>query len=140
MSWLGDLYPCYGDHESQKPDNTIPVLSEGSSDINNGFGGKFVWLVASYHNNRPTAISDIRIVITDNEKPGQLDLARGAGGLFRYLETTTNGGSKVAELRLLRRKEPATRETFHGLGYTGWTNDINDGRGGDFLYLVWRNE
>ncbi|KAL2819611.1 hypothetical protein BDW59DRAFT_164937 [Aspergillus cavernicola] len=140
MGWVGDLFPAYGDHESEKPDNTIPVLGDGSSDINAGFGGKFVWLVASYHNNRLSAMSDIKVVITDAEKPGQMDLAKGAGGLFRYLETTTSGSSKVAELRLLRRKEQVTRETIHGLGYNGWTSDINGGRGGDFLHLVWRNE
>ncbi|KAL3479833.1 hypothetical protein BJX99DRAFT_255269 [Aspergillus californicus] len=143
MSYLGQIFPDFGDHENQKADNTIPVVSHGtnaSADINNGFGGKFVWLIASYHNNHSTAISDIRIAITDNERSGEDDLARGAGGQFRYIEINHDGGTKIAELRLLRSNEQATQALINSLGYNGWSNDINGGRGGDFLYLMWKNE
>ncbi|KAL2061454.1 hypothetical protein VTL71DRAFT_7727 [Oculimacula yallundae] len=138
--WVGSVFPSYGDHLSDKPDNTISVIDNANGDINHGMGGKFVWLVAQYHGNWSTAISDIRVVISDTLGNGASDLAKGAGGKFRYLEFQKGGSTRAAQLTLLRSSKKVTSDRVHELGYSGWTSDINTGRGGDFLHLIWKNE
>jgi len=79
-------------------------------------------------------------VISDNLGAGASDLAKGAGGKFRYLEFQKGGSTRVAKLTLLRSTEKVTSDEVQKLGYNGWTSDINEGRGGNFLHLIWKNE
>ncbi|PYI23985.1 hypothetical protein BO99DRAFT_428252 [Aspergillus violaceofuscus CBS 115571] len=139
--WLNSLYPVYGDHENEKPSNTIPVVDDKNGDINAGFGGKYVWLVANYIRDPQNCLHNIKIVVSDTEKPGQMDLTKKAGGQYRYLETSTVAaeGFGISNLKLLRSTDEVSSTDLRGLGYRGWTADINAGRGGDYLYLVWRN-
>ncbi|KAJ5645898.1 hypothetical protein N7490_002270 [Penicillium lividum] len=139
MGYLGQIFPFISNDESSEPGNRIPVVDGNSPDINNGFGGKFVWIVASYHNNESTAISDIKIDIQDEQDTGRHDLASGTGGKFRYLSWRNDGSKKITTLQLLRRRDQVTWDTVRNLGFDGWTSDINAGRGGDFLHLVWKH-
>ncbi|RAL10216.1 uncharacterized protein BO97DRAFT_144237 [Aspergillus homomorphus CBS 101889] len=136
--WLSNIYPVYGDHESEKPNEAIPVVDNKNGDINAGFGGKYVWLVANYFHDSEYGIAEIKVVISEDEKPGQLDLAKGAGGQYRYLETSTHGEYGISSLKLLRSGEEVTSENFKSQGFHGWSSDVNAGRGGDYLYLVWK--
>lgn len=99
---------------------------------------RFIWLVADFHDNKPSAISQIRIDIQDEQDNGRQDLAAGTGGKFRYLAWRTDGNEKITEVQLLRRQSPVSWETLRDLGFQGMSNDINAGRGGDFLHLVWK--
>ncbi|RAH79623.1 hypothetical protein BO86DRAFT_381103 [Aspergillus japonicus CBS 114.51] len=130
--------PVYGDHASDKPDNTIPVLNNDNGDINAGYGGKFVWLVAQYHDERGTGISDIRVVFSDHAREGALDLAKGAGGLYRYLEFRYGGEGErhVKQVVLARRSEPMTAATAQRLGFQDFSDNIDHGRR-SFIYLLW---
>ncbi|OJJ99064.1 hypothetical protein ASPACDRAFT_120160 [Aspergillus aculeatus ATCC 16872] len=77
-------------------------------------------------------------MVSDTEKPGQMDLAKGAGGQYRYLETSTVAaeGFGISNLKLLRSTDEVSSTDLRGRGYRGWTTDINAGRGGEYLYLV----
>jgi hypothetical protein len=99
---------------------------------------RFIWLVAGFHNHKPSAISQIRIDIQDEQDNSRRDLAAGTGGKFRYLAWRTDGNEKITEVQLLRRQSPVSWETLRDLGFQGMSNDINAGRGGDFLHLVWK--
>lgn len=100
---------------------------------------RFVWLIADFHNYKPSAISNIRIDYQDKEDPGRQDLAAGTGGKFRYLAWRTDGEKKITEVQLLRRQSPVSWDTLRSLGFQGMTDDINAGRGGDFLHIVWKH-
>lgn len=97
-----------------------------------------MWLVANYHNYKPSAISQIRIDIQDQQESGRQDLASGTEGKFRYLAWRTDGEQKITNIQLLRRQSQVTLEIVRALGFQGMTGGINAGRGGDFLYLVWK--
>ncbi|GLI77125.1 hypothetical protein PoHVEF18_005410 [Penicillium ochrochloron] len=138
MGYLGQIFAVIQEGTGQQPSNTIRVVDNNGADINGGFGGKFIWLVAEFHNNKSSAISNIRIDYEDKEDPGRQDLGSGTGGKFRYLAWRTDGEKKITDVQLLRRQSPVSWDTLRGLGFEGMTDDINAGRGGDFLHIVWK--
>ena len=65
------------------------------------------------------------------------DFAKGTGGDYRYLllERDAAQAAKVTVVALLRlAKEMHSRPA----GWDGNTPDINKGRGGTYLYLLWK--
>ncbi|KAJ5538204.1 hypothetical protein N7494_007683 [Penicillium frequentans] len=138
MGYLGQIFATISDDEGSRPSNIISVVDGNGADINGGFGGKFVWLTATFHDNEPSALSQIAIDIQDAQDNDRSDLASGTGGQFRYLTWRTDGDRKITNVQLLRRKDQVSSDTLHGLGFQGMSNDINGGRGGDFLHLVWK--
>ena len=76
------------------------------------------------------------------ESAGGKDLAAGTGGDYRYLVQAPNDeGSpeiKAIEIAFLRSDSAVHGDRFDTLAWDAWTTDINEGRGGDYLYLVWR--
>ena len=64
------------------------------------------------------------------------DLAKGAGGDFRYLKAVPDAknASKIMALKLYRSNGPVW--TFPAM-YAGCTGDINVNRGKTYLYLMW---
>jgi hypothetical protein len=99
---------------------------------------RFAWLVAESHNNKSSAISNIRIDYQDKEDPGRQDLGAGTGGKIHYLAWRTDGEKKITDVQLLRRQRPVSWDTLRGLGFEVMTDDINAGRGGDFLQMAWK--
>lgn len=87
--------------------------------------------------NSSSAATNVRITIQSENDPKYQDLAKGAGGDYRYLRIEKDGSQKITNIRLLRRKEDTSFETIKALGFDGYSTDINKGRGGDYLYLVW---
>ncbi|KAM5536439.1 hypothetical protein V8D89_009875 [Ganoderma adspersum] len=77
-------------------------------------------------------------IVIQGDADGSLkDLAKGAGGDFRYvlaIKDVTKEG-KVTQVVLLRL-EGALRG--RPLGWVGNTIDINKNRGKTFLYLLWK--
>jgi hypothetical protein len=101
-------------------------------------GGEYVWLRAKRATAPKMMVDNIWTHIGD-EKEGQLDLSKGAGGSYRYF-LTSNDMSKeryVTEVRLWRSDD---KQFQAPAGYEGKTGDINSGRGGDYLYLVWKTK
>lgn len=119
-------------------DHELPIggdeLGAGCGrDVNRGFGGKFVYLVPEWTADPSQAVSEIKVVFSKDPMPGMVDLAAGAGGLYRYLY-------------MIRPSTPQPRITWIDLKRSGqgdlpaghdWVSeDLNKERGGDFLWLV----
>ncbi|KAE8352222.1 hypothetical protein BDV28DRAFT_5583 [Aspergillus coremiiformis] len=137
MSYLRDISISYGDNPSSEPSDGIHTVDANNADINSGFGGKYVWLSPKWQSNTSDAVSNIRIIIQDNADGNYSDLAKGAGGDYRYLRLERDGSRKIKRIQLLRRKDEVDFGTVQALGFDGYSSDINKGRGGDYLYLVW---
>jgi hypothetical protein len=84
------------------------------------------------------ALTSVKAVKSDNNDPNYSDVASGAGGKYRYLipEVDKSKSKKIGKMTLWRfwnGYRPATER----ITSDDWTADINDGRGGDYLYLGW---
>jgi hypothetical protein len=97
-------------------------------DINKGYKGDHVWLRPIYTYNPSEAVNCFHVEIHKNQRYESLgDLARGAGGAYRYLVPSNSGGSdKIRDVWL--------SDLQNGRGFT---KDINEGRRGRFLFLNW---
>ncbi|PIL26817.1 hypothetical protein GSI_11078 [Ganoderma sinense ZZ0214-1] len=128
----------YGDQPSQAPSERVRELHGESDDINYQYGGKYVWLVPRYTSSYSTAAVGFEIVIQGDANGSLKDLAKGAGGDFRYLlpikDVTKE--AKVTQVALLRLDGDLGRRPA---GWSGNTIDINKNRGKTFLYLLWKN-
>ncbi|KAG6875389.1 hypothetical protein C0992_004019 [Termitomyces sp. T32_za158] len=87
------------------------------------------------------ALTNVDLVIQSQPDTRYDDLAKGAGGSYRYLIPVRQSNQKLfISAFTLARSEVALDEVpekiWHSLPQ-GATNDINKGRRGDFLYLVW---
>ncbi|KAN0076572.1 hypothetical protein V8E54_006714 [Elaphomyces granulatus] len=138
--YLTDIDVSYGDSPSSEPSDAIRTVDGNNGDINAGMKGKYVWLTPKWSSESSNAVSNIRIIIQKESDPNFEDLAKGAGGDYRYLRLERNGSDKIHALQLLRRKDEVSFETINALGFDGVSTDINKGRGGDYLYLVWKNK
>ncbi|KXJ92488.1 hypothetical protein Micbo1qcDRAFT_204461 [Microdochium bolleyi] len=140
LSQIGDFISrievIYGD---DKPYDTVNELTGGNADINGGHGGDYVWLKVHKATKPSELVSSIWTVHRESHIAGMSDLANGAGGMFRYLhmvhDMTVN--KYVTDIALWRDGSHHD-EVPHG--WDGKTSDINDGRGGDFMYLVWKTK
>jgi hypothetical protein len=65
------------------------------------------------------------------------DLSKGVGRNRRYIVPVVSPSSKdkITEVRLLRSQSPIVRPPE---GYSQISRNINQGNGGDYLYLVWK--
>lgn len=65
------------------------------------------------------------------------DMASGAGGNYRYQEATMSG-TPVTAVALLRTQNAMTGPPSQlSSEFPHISDDINSGRGGDFLYIMW---
>lgn len=65
-------------------------------------------------------------------------LARGSPGKYRFLlPQSVKGEKKIYSMNLLRLGEAMIGAPC---GYDGSTSDINDGRKGGWLYLIWKSQ
>jgi len=98
-------------------------------DINKGYGGDYVWLRPIYTYNSSEGANSFHVEIYDHKHYDKIeDLARGAGGAYRYLVPSHSGNccDKIRDVWL--------SDFQNGRGFT---KDINEGRGGRYLYLNW---
>ncbi|KAJ5322430.1 hypothetical protein N7452_010719 [Penicillium brevicompactum] len=124
----------------EKPSNAINDIDGGSGDINDGLGGGYVWLCPIWTEVKSHAISEIRLRIQSHADSDFQDLAYGAGGDYRYLISIRDDEQKISSISLVRRKDSFDSGDIRQLGYNGWTEDINQDRGGAYLRLVWTLE
>ncbi|KZP10116.1 hypothetical protein FIBSPDRAFT_872971 [Athelia psychrophila] len=129
------------------------------ADINKGHGGKYVWIVPVWTDEKSKAVVGFKVVrrqVADQFSWTNKNLAEAAGGDLRYLVPEMPGGSEEKDLPLLslwlKREGHLTQWTStgeSGLGgiskqalvdgeYHGKSGDINAGRGGDYLYLCYK--
>lgn len=81
------------------------------------------------------AITSIEITARSTSESHR-DMILGVPGCYRYLTTqSTSSSFKIHTVNLLRLSE---RMYDLPEGFTGCTSNINAGRGGDYLYLIWK--
>jgi len=130
------------------------------ADINKGHGGKYVWIVPLYTDDKAKAAIGFNFVkrtAEDQFSWTNRDLAEGAGGNYRYLvperqrDDHSEDGFPILSLSL-KREGTLTQWMQTGedglIGgkfkqavidgeYRGHSGDINAGRGGDYLFLCY---
>ena len=98
---------------------------------------RYVWLVPQYTTEPHRAATGFEIVIQGGQDPALDDLAKGAGGDFRYLLPMQDITQKRKVVQVvLRRQDQDLHRTPDG--WDGRTIDINKNRGKTFLYLLWK--
>jgi len=98
-----------------------------AEDINKGFGGAYVWLEPIYTDNADEAASGFHFWHQSTKDEDYDDLAKGAGGDWRYIKSLHDGEGKVTGVHL----------TEDNTKYEHCTEDLNRKRGGRYLYLCW---
>ncbi|KAH7126014.1 hypothetical protein EDB81DRAFT_698498 [Dactylonectria macrodidyma] len=124
-------------YDDDKPGNTIDEIYGQGADINKGQGGAYVWLRIQWANG-PSEIATSFSVEVGDRNEGRSDLGKGAGGDYRYLVENRGGSEwKIKDVALWRSDDKQEQPPS---GWDGITTDINVGRGGDYLYLVWKTQ
>ncbi|KAI0404132.1 hypothetical protein F4802DRAFT_607591 [Xylaria palmicola] len=139
-SYVSGVKVSYGE---TAPSDKIEEINKGEADINNGFGGEYVWLTTEWTDDLDKAATYFEVRITGSAQAGLDDLAKGAGGDYRYLiaQQDAHVEKKIRRLALYRKSNsegPVTSSDIAGRGYTDFSTDINAGRGGDYLHLIWQ--
>ena len=98
---------------------------------------RYVWLVPRYTRDHSAAAVGFEVVIQGDADGSLKDLAKGAGGDFRYIlpikDVTKD--AKVTHVALLRLESGLRGRP---MGWVGNMIDINKNRGKTFLYLLWK--
>ncbi|TFK64224.1 hypothetical protein BDN72DRAFT_963364 [Pluteus cervinus] len=124
------------------PHGCIEELNTGKPDINAGSGGKYVWLLPKGTDNREQAGNYLHIQITEDAIQGRNDLAAGADGQFRYLRVLLDeqGRVKITKVALYRKSNGEGKVTLDDaarFGFNRGSTNINEGRDGDYLHLIY---
>ncbi|KAG6872773.1 hypothetical protein C0995_006693 [Termitomyces sp. Mi166 len=140
--FISGMTVVYADRASDAPGDRVRDWFGGSDDINYSFGGKYVWLVPQWTTQVSQALTNFDLVIQGEEDPRYDDLAKGAGGDYRYLIPVIRSNQQlfISELTLARSADPMNDlpSIIWSSLPQGATGDINKGREGDYLYLVWQ--
>ncbi|CAL8126624.1 unnamed protein product [Orchesella dallaii] len=136
-SFLQDIDVVYTNDSVSRPSNLISEVNGKNPDINAGYGGEFVWLVARWTTKLDDAASGIQIVVQDNGNNNYMDLAKGAGGAFRYIKMRRDPYSKNKIIKIALYRTPEAEDNPCDGRWQFKTGDINWNRGKDYLYLVW---
>ena len=105
------------------------------------FPFRYVWLVPRYTRTAAHAATAFDFVGQGEHNGRHSDLAKGAGGDFRYLIPVPSARvrGKIVKCGLLRSESYVPLEEAKRLGWTGMSIDLNQGKKGDYLYVVWKN-
>ncbi|PCH32966.1 hypothetical protein WOLCODRAFT_92728 [Wolfiporia cocos MD-104 SS10] len=137
--FVSGIKVIYSNDARDRPREAVTEINDYGDDINKGFRGLHVWLVPQWTNNPRNAAVRFELAIQDVVNPAHWNLAKGAGGDFRYLFPMYNHGQteKITNISLVRHLNEVSEVPTH---YHGMTGDINKGRGGHHLYLIWTIE
>ncbi|KAE8325382.1 hypothetical protein BDV39DRAFT_206921 [Aspergillus sergii] len=149
VRFLHDIEVKIASTERDMPHNHIPVIGDKSADVNRGFGkAKYVWLIPKYITEpdpkkfHSETASSIFISRTDNRWDGYDDIHSGAGGDYRYVRMIRNENArrKITDVAMLRSPsgQRKTMDDVHALGFHGMSSDLNEDRGEEYLYLIWK--
>ncbi|KAK9773261.1 hypothetical protein AB5N19_00159 [Seiridium cardinale] len=126
--------------DNNTPHNALREIDGKSSDLMAGQGGKYSWLVPEWtETEQVEGMTNIHFAHCGSSRDGWADLAEGAGGSYVYLEADWNHSTswKVSDIKLMRSDNALTLDNVRARGYSAMSNDINSGRGHDFLYVIW---
>jgi len=128
---------CITYSKHSKEHGLLKDHNRGSNDLNKGMGGDFTYALPkeTYNPNEAARGFDFRGGSKEDKTNAEFgDYAKGAGGWYRYIIPLTNTSAgnpiKWGDVKLCR-----------GDKAQGWqhTEDINKKRGGDDLYVIWKN-
>ncbi|CDF33130.1 unnamed protein product [Chondrus crispus] len=116
------------------------VERENWGDINRGYGGKYVFLEPVWVDDISQGADNISVQISGGvpgwtKERGQQDMAMGAGGDYRFLDIWHRRDVKEKIVDVVLWGGQLVRIPD---GWTGMTGDLNKGRGGRYLYIVWK--
>ena len=121
---------AYQDGEGASPGYLV-------DDLNEGYGGKYVYIKPIFTSDKSAAASGFDVVIKDvaDNNPLAKDVSKGAGdlgaGKFRYIiPRYIDDSPKVKYINIV---ETLSKED-------SCTQNINKGRGGRTLYLCWHSQ
>ncbi|KZT02322.1 uncharacterized protein LAESUDRAFT_716930 [Laetiporus sulphureus 93-53] len=122
------------------PIDRVREIHGGKTDINAGFEGQYVSLVPEYTTSVDDACTSFDIIIHERSMPGYRDLAGGADGDFRHAVPVKNicENMKITGIKLWRSSDSVNYDQVEDEGFNGMSTNINEGRKGDWLYLVWK--
>jgi len=139
--YLFNLIAMYAGEEYLQPDEVVDEIQGQSSDINSGLGGKYVWLHPEWTSVEEEAISDLSFKKSSTPVRNYNNLAMDTGGDFRYIEASRHGSRMATKVGLFRAQQKLSPEEIKSRiqqsGFTHYSSDINEGRGGNYLYLLW---
>ncbi|XP_021950037.1 uncharacterized protein LOC110847405 [Folsomia candida] len=137
--FLSGIEVVYTKDNSSKPDSIISEVNGKNADLNAGFGGDYIWLVPKWTSRLDQGLTSLRIELQNTEDKAFKDLAKGAGGLYRYLKTVKDVTVKkrISEVALWRTDK--ADEIPGGHPWEGCTSDINQYRKKDYLYICWKS-
>jgi len=132
-TYVGDIY-CTAKDAHSNPKDMVVEHYDKSSDVNKGYGGKYTYVIKKPTNDVSQAATGFKFVQSENAKDRYGgDYASGAGGKYRYIICKRDGTSPIEwdNVKLFRGENSVPQ---------GWssTTDLNQGRGGDYLYLGWK--
>lgn len=100
-----------------------------------------MWLCPEWTVVREEAITELSVERSSTPVRNYNDLAMGAKGDYRYIRGSHDGLDGVTKVGLFRfDKELSPEEIRERIGQSGFSHyseDINKGRGGEYLYLIW---
>lgn len=133
--YVKSISVVYRDSYESQPENALREVNGGSNDINYEFGGSFVFLVPEYTDSPDEALTSLHIEVQSNKDTDLPDLAKGAGGYYRYLvgRSDSNEPKKIVDVALVR----SGLEVGDFGRYEHHTIDINWKRSRTYLYVVW---
>jgi hypothetical protein len=109
-----------------------------SADLNKGFGGNFTYLRVVWTSDASEAAKGFIVTCTPRASSemlgGAVDFVDGRKGGFRYVVRfdPPNEERRVVGVHLVRSTEARVSLSQNQVS----SNDLNHGRGGDFLYIV----
>ncbi|KAI1411549.1 hypothetical protein F5Y13DRAFT_191167 [Hypoxylon sp. FL1857] len=138
IGYIKEMDDVYGDNASDAPSDRVTEFFSGADNINDGY----VWLVPVYTETKAEAATSFDILIRSRPIEGLKNLAKGPDGDYRYIRAVhdTDNNESAIMLTLLRSNEPlSSGEVLSRLGYVwdGGYRNIDEKRGGSFLYFAW---
>ena len=118
---------------SQRSPSSIILVTHSPA-----FACRCVWLVLHYTTDAAKAATSFDVLIQAFEDPKMRDLAKRAGGEFRYVVPRADRrlADKIADVAFVRADSPLARPPAGWHGFS--INDLNKGRKKGCLYVVWR--
>ena len=165
LPYIGEIFITEGDSAHEALSALIAFAPDGyiDCDLNEDAGGNFVYLAYKRTDKKSEAITDLAIfegknpsgskrINVGNGKTARydlivnVDLNSEAGGDYLYLYATTSvdAGDPIRSLRISDEevsltKNGITESTVRRADANGFTDedpDLNNGAGGDYLYLI----
>ena len=165
LPYIGQIFIAEGDSAHEALSKLIAFDPDGfiDCDLNKKAGGKYVYLAYKRTDSKSDAIKELavfsgknpadskRINIGNNTSVrfdivANVDLNSDAGGAYLYLYATVNSaaGEPIRSLRVNNKTVSKTSDGFiestvkraNNSGFTREDPDLNDGAGGDYIYLI----